>query len=105
MCWFQAYWPVDVDTSKNTQMMVPHNCLELGVGATIPIARGKGIGQALTDVGLMDVRESGYRYVVTDWRMTNIQSSSFWPKQGFKETAYRLIRKVEPRISWANGKE
>lgn len=28
---------------------------------------------------------------------------SFWPKQGFKPIAYRLTRKIDPRILWVRG--
>jgi hypothetical protein len=33
--------------------------------------------------------------VHTDWRVANLESSRFWPRRGFRETFYRLARRVE----------
>ncbi|WP_066059490.1 GNAT family N-acetyltransferase [Robertmurraya korlensis] len=98
---FQALWPVNMDHSKHTQMSIPQHSMELGIGGTIEGYRGKGIGRLLTYTALNEVRAKGYQLVVSDWRMTNLLSSTFWPKQGFKETAYRLSRKVDSQVTWA----
>ncbi|MBM7663161.1 ribosomal protein S18 acetylase RimI-like enzyme [Bacillus mesophilus] len=102
MAGFQAYWEVNSDLSKKPQMMTPYKSVELGVGGTVTDMRGKGVGKLLTTVGINALKKKETTVVVTDWRMTNIQSSSFWPKQGFKPIAYRLSRKIDPAISWAS---
>jgi hypothetical protein len=33
--------------------------------------------------------------VQTDWRVANLESSRFWPRRGFRETFYRLARRVQ----------
>lgn len=81
--------------------LIPERCAELDVAGTREWARGRGIGQALTRHVLADARSVGYRHCLTDWRSTNLLSSRFWPRQGFRPAAYRLARRIDPRISWA----
>lgn len=99
---FQAFFPAE---AAESDMMMPGSCICLEVGATAPHARGMGVGKALTRHGLAHARQEGYANCVTDWRITNLESSRFWPKRGFIPYAYRLVRQVDPRILWANGKE
>ena len=40
--------------------------------------------------------------MITDWRITNLASSTFWPKCGFKPVAYRMVRYINSNIAWAN---
>ena len=40
------------------------------------------------------VSQAGYPTVHTDWRVANLESSRFWPRRGFRETFYRLARRV-----------
>ena len=73
----------------------PPGSVYLAVAATLPEARGRGLGVALTEHALAWAREAGYATVHTDWRVPNLQSSRFWPRRGFRETFYRLARQVE----------
>jgi GNAT superfamily N-acetyltransferase len=66
----------------------------LAVAATVPAARGLGVGTALTDTALSWAHERGFRTCVTDWRSANLLSSRFWTRRGFEPTAYRLFRSV-----------
>ena len=38
--------------------------------------------------------EHGYPTMTTDWRMTNMLASRFWPKRGFRPTFVRLHRNL-----------
>ena len=38
--------------------------------------------------------DRGFPTMVTDWRMTNLFASRFWPKRGFRETFLRLYRSI-----------
>ncbi|MFS1512741.1 GNAT family N-acetyltransferase [Chengkuizengella sp. SCS-71B] len=98
---FQGYWET---TTSNSDMMTPDRCIELSIAGTKKGERGSGIGKLLTQKGFRDAKENGYQYCMSDWRMTNLQSSRFWPKRGFYPIAYRLTRKIDHRIMWANGK-
>jgi ribosomal protein S18 acetylase RimI-like enzyme len=76
-------------------LATPPGSVYLAVAATLPEARGLGAGVALTETALAWAREAGYHAVHTDWRMANLQSSRFWPRRGFRETFYRLARRVQ----------
>jgi ribosomal protein S18 acetylase RimI-like enzyme len=61
---------------------------------TRPELRGSGAGVALTEGSFAWARERGYEVMVTDWRVTNLLSSRFWPRRGFRETFLRLYRSI-----------
>jgi ribosomal protein S18 acetylase RimI-like enzyme len=61
---------------------------------TIPEVRGTGVGLTLTAHVLEWARESGFRAVVTNWRVTNLLASRFWPARGFRPTFLRLYRAI-----------
>lgn len=73
----------------------PPGSVYLAVAATLPEARGRGLGVALTKHALEWARTAGYATVHTDWRVANLESSRFWPARGFRETFYRLARRIE----------
>ncbi len=56
--------------------------------------RGHGIGAALVAVVLRLAAEAGYEHVVTNWRMTNLSASRFWPARGFQPIYHRLHRTI-----------
>lgn len=85
-------------------MMVPYKNTELGVAGTFSHVQNKGIGTVLTLSLFRDAIEAGYENTTTDWRITNMKSSVFWPKMGYEPYAYRLVRNIDPRVYWANGK-
>ena len=62
--------------------------------ATDPDVRGSGAGIALTEGAFAWARERGHEVMVTDWRVTNLLSSRFWPARGFRETFLRLYRHI-----------
>jgi GNAT superfamily N-acetyltransferase len=97
---FQCYFPAG---SADKSRIIPEHCIELIVAGTFPQFQGLGIGRALTSYGLAEAYEKGYRNCLTDWRSTNLLSSCFWPSQGFQPVAYRLARRIDPQIAWANG--
>jgi GNAT superfamily N-acetyltransferase len=68
----------------------------LAIAATVPEARGLGVGKTLTETALAWANEQGYTTCVTDWRAANLLSSRFWPARGFRPTAYRLFRSIRP---------
>lgn len=97
---FQTYFPTESDPSA---FMTPDHCVELGIAATRPEYRGLGVQYALTGRGLAHAKAKGYHYCMTDWRVTNLQSSRYWPRQGFEPVVYRVSRLIDSRISWARG--
>jgi GNAT superfamily N-acetyltransferase len=67
---------------------------ELTIAATVPAARGLGVGRTLTRFALGWAWGQGYRACVTDWRSANLLAARFWPSMGFEPTAYRLFRSI-----------
>jgi len=88
-------------SDDNLTVSVSERTVLLEVAATRPEARGRGIGRALAAAGLADAAALGYRVCITDWRTTNIEANRFWPRLGFHPAVYRLVRKVDSRITWA----
>jgi ribosomal protein S18 acetylase RimI-like enzyme len=72
----------------------PSGFAHIGWAAVLPEARGSGAGVALTAAAFAWARERGYEAMVTDWRVTNLLASRFWPKRGFRTTFLRLHRAI-----------
>jgi ribosomal protein S18 acetylase RimI-like enzyme len=96
----QSYYPSE---QGEDMLFVPEQTAHLAVAGTRPWARRHGLMRALTQNGLADIYAKGFHWCETDWRSTNLLSSRYWPRQGFKSALYRLTRRIDPRITWANG--
>ncbi len=72
----------------------PERAAFLGFASTLPEFRGSGLGLALTDASFNWAAENGYELMVTDWRVTNLLSSRFWAKRGFRPVFLRLYRSI-----------
>lgn len=81
-------------SSMHTGPGRPERASFLGFAITHPDVRGSGAGLALTDAAFRWALEQGYDLMVTDWRATNLLSSRFWPKRGFRPMFLRLYRSI-----------
>jgi GNAT superfamily N-acetyltransferase len=88
-----AVVPVEMSRAT-TGLGRPDKACILGFAATAAPARGTGVGLALTNAALSWAREHDYETIVTDWRVTNLLASRFWPKRGFRTTFLRLYRSI-----------
>jgi GNAT superfamily N-acetyltransferase len=79
-------------SSAHSGLARPAGAAFLGFAVTDPAVRGSGAGLALTDASFAWARERGYEVMATDWRVTNLLSSRFWPRRGFDTTFLRLHR-------------
>ncbi len=75
-------------------LRVPPDNIDLAQTSVEPEARGTGVGRALTAHVIRWAYENGYSTMTTDWRMTNLWASRFWPKRGFRPTFLRLYRSI-----------
>jgi ribosomal protein S18 acetylase RimI-like enzyme len=91
-----AGWSVcDAKLSRHySGLALPERGCYLAFASTLPEARGSGIGIALTDASLAAAAADGYAVMVTDWRITNLLASRFWPRRGFRPAFYRLHRAI-----------
>lgn len=80
-------------------LMAPDGGAELSIAGTYPGRMGTGVGKKLMDEGCALMKARSFRHVITDWRITNLASSTFWPKCGFKPVAYRMVRYINS--NWA----
>lgn len=94
---FQVYGTIDSD------LMSPDGGVELSIAGTYPSKMGSGIGKKLMNEGYKIMKEKGYNNIVVDWRITNLASSTFWPKCEFKPIAYRMFRCIDNNVAWANS--
>ena len=74
----------------------PHDdeALHIASTAVLPEERGGGIGVALTTHALALADEHGHPRVWTNWRVTNLVASRFWPARGFRLARLRLVRRL-----------
>lgn len=72
----------------------PPGALDLAVVATMPEERRRGVGIALVQHVLGWASAEGYGTVVADWRVTNLLSSRFFPRRGFRPAFLRLYRSI-----------
>ena len=79
---------------RPADLRVPPDAIDLGQASTFPEERGSGVGRALTAHAITWAHENGYPTMTTDWRMTNLWASRFWPKRGFRPTFLRLYRSI-----------
>lgn len=84
-------------------MMLPENAVKISVSATAEDSRGMGIGTLITETMFNMAIDKGYQNVMTDWRIANPYSSTFWENKGFKPVAYRMYRQIDERVYWAKG--
>jgi GNAT superfamily N-acetyltransferase len=75
-------------------LRVPVGSIDLGQASTYPEARGIGVGRALTSYAIRWAHEHGHPSMTTDWRMTNLWASRFWPRRGFRTVFLRLYRSI-----------
>jgi GNAT superfamily N-acetyltransferase len=85
--------PVEM-SSVHAALAAPEGAALLGWAATRPDVRGSGTGLALTRASFAWAWEQGYTTMVTDWRVTNLLASRFWPARGFRESFLRLYRHI-----------
>lgn len=76
-------------------LMSPDDGVELSVAGTYARQMGTGIGKKLMNEGCTLMRGRGAGHIITDWRTTNLASSTFWTKCGFKPVAYRMVRTID----------
>ena len=77
-----------------TGLARPGRAAYLAWAVTRPDVRGSGTGVALTDACFVWARRRGYETMVTDWRVTNLLASRFWPRRGFRTAFLRLYRSI-----------
>jgi GNAT superfamily N-acetyltransferase len=80
---------------------VPRLCPDgqpyIGPTATVPDARGRGVGHALVDAALTWAYDHDYQWVSVDFDTANPLSRPFWLNAGFRLTGYGVLRLIDRR--------
>jgi GNAT superfamily N-acetyltransferase len=80
---------------------VPRLCPDgqpyIGPTATLPAARGQGVGHALVDTALTWAHDHGYQWVSVDFDTANPLSRPFWLQAGFRPAGYGVLRLIDGR--------
>jgi GNAT superfamily N-acetyltransferase len=78
---------------------VPRLCPDgqpyIGPTATLPAARGQGVGHALVDTALTWAHDHGYQQVSVDFDTANPLSRPFWLHAGFRPAGYGVLRLID----------
>lgn len=78
---------------------VPRRCPDgqpyIGPTATLPAARGQGVGHALVDTALTWAHDHGYQQVSVDFDTANPLSRPFWLHAGFRLAGYGVLRLID----------
>jgi len=82
------------ESRMHTSLARPERACYLAFALTDPAARGSGLGVELTQACFAWAHERGYETMVTDWRVTNLLASRFWPSRGFRPSVLRLYRSI-----------
>jgi GNAT superfamily N-acetyltransferase len=82
---------------------VPRLCPDgqpyIGPTATLPAARGQGVGHALVDTALTWAHDNGYQWVSVDFDTANPLSRPFWLHAGFRPAGYGVLRLIDGRLA------
>jgi GNAT superfamily N-acetyltransferase len=73
---------------------LPADAAYLASTAVLETERGRGIGAALVAAIARRAAELGYGHLYTNWRMTNLSASRFWPARGFAPIYHRMQRAI-----------
>ena len=78
------------------------DAFDIGMNVVTAEARGSGVGTAMLDHLVRWGSEAGYRYCTVGWTSSNLASDAFYRSRGFTPTRYRLHRRIDSRVAWAN---
>jgi GNAT superfamily N-acetyltransferase len=86
-----------VEPTSPAPRLCPPDQPYIGSTATVPDARGRGVGHALVDAALDWAHQQGYEWISVDFEAANPLSRPFWLGAGFRPTGYSLLRLIDPK--------
>ncbi len=86
-------------------MMTPERCIYLWIAYLEPEAREHGLGSAMLAHTQEWARSQGYSRCTLSYFSGNLLGARFWLSKGFRPLRYRLARRNDERIAWANDWE
>ena len=84
-----------VELTSPVPRLCPDGQPYIGPTATLPDARGRGVGHALVDAALTWAYDHGYQWVSVDFDTANPLSRPFWLNAGFHPAGYGVLRLID----------
>jgi GNAT superfamily N-acetyltransferase len=79
----------------NQSLMIPDQSIELTVAGVFKEYRNNNVGKTLMNASVKYLIDQGFKYLMTDWKVSNLAASRFWPKCKFVPIAYRMVREIK----------
>jgi GNAT superfamily N-acetyltransferase len=74
----------------------------IGMNVVTQSARSAGMGTAMLAALCSWAARRNYQYCTVGWTSSNLISDAFYRSRGFTPIRYRLHRRIDPRVAWAN---
>ena len=84
-----------IELTSPAPRLCPDGQPYIGPTATLPAARGQGVGHALVDAALTWAYDHGYQWVSVDFDTANPLSRPFWLNVGFHLAGYDVLRLID----------
>jgi GNAT superfamily N-acetyltransferase len=84
-----------IELTSPAPRLCPDGQPYIGPTATLPGARGQGVGHALVDAALTWAHDRGYQWVSVDFDTANPLSRPFWLNAGFRPAGYDVLRLID----------
>jgi GNAT superfamily N-acetyltransferase len=84
-----------IELTSPAPRLCPEGQPYIGPTATLPSARGQGVGHALVDAALTWAYDHGYQWVSVDFDTANPLSRPFWLNAGFHPAGYDVLRLID----------
>jgi GNAT superfamily N-acetyltransferase len=84
-----------IELTSPAPRLCPDGQPYIGPTATLPDARGQGVGHALARAALTWAHDHGYQWISVDYATANPLSRPFWHNAGFRPSGYGLLRLID----------
>jgi GNAT superfamily N-acetyltransferase len=92
-----------VELTSPVPRLCPDGQPYIGPTATVPDARGQGVGHALVDAALTWAHDYDYQWVSVDFETANPLSRPFWLNAGFYPAGYGVLRAIDQGVPGQPG--
>lgn len=75
----------------------------IGIASVARQVRRRGHGRAMLGYAMDWAARLGYRYCTVEWTSSNPTSDPFWRGRGFHPIQYKLTRRIDERVAWADA--
>ena len=92
-----------IELTSPAPRLCPDGQPYIGPTATLPGARGRGVGHALVEAALTWAHDHGYQWISVDFDTANPLSRPFWLNAGFHPAGYGVLRLIDSGVPGQPG--